>query len=356
MPDDHSKSVPPLPIPNRTVKRLCADDSAATSVKVGYRQASYKRKTPAEMLGFFAQHEYDVIVLDVMLPGLNGLELCQKLRNELNISTPVLMLTARDTLQDKVAGFNSGADDYLVKPFSLVELEVRLKALVRRAGGQGTNANVLRIGELSFNTDTWEVSRAGQPVHLTKTGYTILRCLMREYPAPSRAIASNMKCGAINVPTAMRCAPISTRCARRSTSRSRLPCCAPSPVSASVLPVPMRPSDSLRRRIVVAYLHLRRLRVAVLCLYYAWLRSKGSNRTWSTIGCRKWPMGFAAPCRASAGGMPAGLSFHHGDAIPVSLRGLPHGVHDITSMASAARAGRRGCRRRLRGGRSRKRL
>jgi DNA-binding response OmpR family regulator len=133
-------------------------------------------------LALAAQNDYDVIVLDVMLPGLSGLELCQKLRNELKISTPVLILTARDTLQDKVAGFNSGADDYLVKPFSLVELEVRLKALVRRAGGQGASANVLRIGELSFNTDTWEVARAGQPVHLTKTGYTILRCLMREYP------------------------------------------------------------------------------------------------------------------------------------------------------------------------------
>ena len=84
-------------------------------------------------LALAAQHEYDVIVLDVMLPGMTGLELCQKLRGELRDATPVLMLTARDTLQDKVAGFDSGADDYLVKPFSLVELEVRLHALLRRA-------------------------------------------------------------------------------------------------------------------------------------------------------------------------------------------------------------------------------
>jgi DNA-binding response OmpR family regulator len=133
-------------------------------------------------LALAAQHEYDAVVLDVMLPGLNGLDLCQKLRGELRKSTPVLMLTARDTLEDKVAGFDSGADDYLVKPFSLVELEVRLKALVRRAsGGHGNNA-VLAVADLTFDTGTFEVKRAGRPLTLTKTGYTILRVLMREAP------------------------------------------------------------------------------------------------------------------------------------------------------------------------------
>jgi len=133
-------------------------------------------------LGLASQHVYDAVVLDVMLPGLNGLELCQKLRSELNIATPVLMLTARDTLADKVAGFDSGADDYLVKPFSLVELEVRLKALVRRARGNHPGSALLRVGELSFDTSTYDVVRAGQPLVLTKTGYTILRCLMKESP------------------------------------------------------------------------------------------------------------------------------------------------------------------------------
>ena len=133
-------------------------------------------------LGLASQHVYDAVVLDVMLPGLNGLELCQKLRSELNIATPVLMLTARDTLADKVAGFDSGADDYLVKPFSLVELEVRLKALVRRARGNHPGSSLLRVGELSFDTSTYDVVRAGQPLVLTKTGYTILRCLMKESP------------------------------------------------------------------------------------------------------------------------------------------------------------------------------
>lgn len=132
-------------------------------------------------LGLASQNEYDVIVLDVMLPGLNGIELCQKLRTELHNVTPVLMLTARDTLPDKVAGFDSGADDYLVKPFSLVELEVRLKALVRRAGGANVSG-LMRVGDLTFNPHTYEAIRAGQPLHLTKTGYTILRCLMKESP------------------------------------------------------------------------------------------------------------------------------------------------------------------------------
>ena len=133
-------------------------------------------------LALASEHDYDVIVLDVMLPGLNGLELCQKLRTELGKLTPVLMLTARDTLSDKVAGFDSGADDYLVKPFSLVELEVRLKALVRRSAASHTVHAAMRFGELSFEPDTQEASRAGIPVVLTKTGYTLLRCLLAAAP------------------------------------------------------------------------------------------------------------------------------------------------------------------------------
>src|SRR3954463_12242581 len=81
-------------------------------------------------LALVSEHRYDAIVLDVMLPGLNGLEFCQKLRAELGIPTPVLMRPARDSRADRAAGFESGADDYLVKPFSLVELDMRLKALV----------------------------------------------------------------------------------------------------------------------------------------------------------------------------------------------------------------------------------
>jgi DNA-binding response OmpR family regulator len=133
-------------------------------------------------LALAAEHEYDAVVLDVMLPGLNGLELCRKLRGELGKTTPVLLLTARDTVEDKVAGFESGADDYLVKPFSLVELEIRLRALVRRARGLQAGAPVLQFGGISFDTDTYEVRRDGRPLALTRTGYTILKCLMKEAP------------------------------------------------------------------------------------------------------------------------------------------------------------------------------
>jgi DNA-binding response OmpR family regulator len=133
-------------------------------------------------LALASEHEYDVVVLDIMLPGLNGLELCHKLRTELGKTTPVLMLTARDSLSDKVSGFDSGADDYLVKPFSLVELEARLKALVRRSGaGHAPNA-AMRFGELVFDPATLEASRGGVPVLLTKTGYTLLRCLLAAAP------------------------------------------------------------------------------------------------------------------------------------------------------------------------------
>jgi DNA-binding response OmpR family regulator len=129
-----------------------------------------------------AQHEYDAIILDIKLPGLDGLALCRRLREELNNDTPVLILSACDAIEDKVAGFESGADDYLVKPFSLVEVDIRIKALVRRARGRNAGSNLLRVGDLEFNTSTFEVKRAGKPVILNRTGFTILYCLMREAP------------------------------------------------------------------------------------------------------------------------------------------------------------------------------
>ena len=133
-------------------------------------------------LALASENAYDVIILDVMLPGLNGLELCQKLRADLLSTTPVLMLTARDSLPDKVAGFDSGADDYLVKPFSLVELDVRLRALARRAGGQHAISRELRFGGLVYDPDQQEASRDGVKVVLTRTGYVLLRSLMMAAP------------------------------------------------------------------------------------------------------------------------------------------------------------------------------
>lgn len=128
-----------------------------------------------------SNNRYDVILLDVMLPGLDGTQLCKRLREEHHNRTPVLMLTARDTILDKVAGFDSGADDYLVKPFSLVELESRIKALIRRHQNDRFD-HTIKIGKLSINTDEHTVTRENKPLKLTPTGFKILNTLMSAAP------------------------------------------------------------------------------------------------------------------------------------------------------------------------------
>ena len=124
-------------------------------------------------------NDYDVIILDLSLPGMDGLEVCGKLRAEARKSTPVLILTSRDTLPDKLSGFERGADDYLIKPFALQELEARLQALARRLRG-GNEVRLLQLADLSFNLDTLQVQRAGHPIPLTPTGLRILEMLMRK--------------------------------------------------------------------------------------------------------------------------------------------------------------------------------
>lgn len=124
---------------------------------------------------------HDVIVLDLMLPGIDGLTLCRRLRQDARSTTPVLMLTARATLDDKIAGFGEGADDYLVKPFELRELEVRLAALVRRAQ-KGEKLNRLQVGDLVFDLGTRTVQRADRPVTLPVLPLRILERLMKRAP------------------------------------------------------------------------------------------------------------------------------------------------------------------------------
>jgi DNA-binding response OmpR family regulator len=126
-------------------------------------------------------HEFDVIVLDLMLPGLDGLELCRKLRQEARKHTPVLMLTARDSLHQKLAGFETGADDYMVKPFALQELEARLMVLVRRS--KPPQARVLDVGELHFNLDTLLVTRADKQIQLNPIALKLLQHLMEASPS-----------------------------------------------------------------------------------------------------------------------------------------------------------------------------
>lgn len=124
---------------------------------------------------------FDVIVLDLMLPGMDGLSFCKKLRADANIDKPVLMLTARDTLDDKLKGFEAGADDYLVKPFALQELHARLQALFKRSHGK--TDNLLTVGELTLNRSTLQVHRAGQRVDLNPTCMKLLQRLMEEAPS-----------------------------------------------------------------------------------------------------------------------------------------------------------------------------
>jgi len=124
--------------------------------------------------------EYDVIILDVMLPGMDGLSFCRKLRAEAEVQTPVLMLTARDTLPDKLEGFGAGADDYLVKPFALQELEARLRVLVQR-GNLVSNPRLL-VGDLEVDRGKIKVERAGRPIMLNRVCFKILVMLMRAHP------------------------------------------------------------------------------------------------------------------------------------------------------------------------------
>ena len=124
---------------------------------------------------------YDVIVLDVMLPGIDGLSVCRKLREQARRETPVLMLTARDTLEDKITGLDAGADDYLVKPFEIRELEARLRSVVRRHRGMTAHETYV-VGDLTLDLATLKVTRAGRPLSLTPIGFRLLTSLARASP------------------------------------------------------------------------------------------------------------------------------------------------------------------------------
>jgi DNA-binding response OmpR family regulator len=125
--------------------------------------------------------DYEAIVLDWMLPGMEGLALCRKLRGEGGKDTPVLMLTARDALEDKIAGLEAGADDYVVKPFALREVEARLRTIARRAKPQGQTQG-LQVADLLFDTGAYRVSRAGRVLVLPPIPLRLLALLMRHSP------------------------------------------------------------------------------------------------------------------------------------------------------------------------------
>ncbi len=130
-------------------------------------------------LSLAAAQTFDAIVLDVMLPGKNGVEVCRELRQTHRSCTPILMLTARDTLDDKLAGFEAGCDDYLVKPFDMPELVARIEALVRRERGLSSR---YEVGPIMLDADLLIAEREGQTLKLSRTGFEILKILMREAP------------------------------------------------------------------------------------------------------------------------------------------------------------------------------
>lgn len=124
---------------------------------------------------------YDAIILDVMLPGLNGFEICEKIRTDAKLDVPIIMLTARDQIADKIKGFDNGADDYLAKPFNPDELVARLQSMIRRYRGE-FDSKALKVGDLVFDMGTMEVMRAKQKLKVSPTGLQILKILMKKSP------------------------------------------------------------------------------------------------------------------------------------------------------------------------------
>jgi DNA-binding response OmpR family regulator len=169
---------------NATILLVEDHTALAETVTLYLENAGYTLDYSAD--GLTALHlasvnQYDAIVLDIMLPGINGFEICHKLRSDAMISTPILMLTARDLLEDRLRGFQEGADDYLVKPFDLAELDARLQALIRRQRGELIE-KLMQVGDLTLNPRTMSATRQGQELKLKPTGYRLLKILMRESP------------------------------------------------------------------------------------------------------------------------------------------------------------------------------
>jgi DNA-binding response OmpR family regulator len=149
-----------------SLKRSLADDGYAVDVAYDGEEG--------EAWGL--SYNYDAIILDIMLPKKDGLAVCRALREE-RVKSPIIMLTARDTVDDRVSGLDSGADDYLVKPFALQELLARLRALLRRDSDD--KSPELRVGDLSLDPATHQVERAGTSIHLTAKEFSLLEYFMR---------------------------------------------------------------------------------------------------------------------------------------------------------------------------------
>lgn len=153
----------------------------ANAIKTGFRQETYACEVCYDGdsgLAAALGGEYDVIILDRMLPGMDGVEICKEIRAK-GIQTPIIMLTAKGQIRDRVGGLNAGADDYLTKPFAFEELLARIRALLRRP--QDNIGNVLRVENLSLDSITYEVKRDNSLIKLSQTEFALLEYLMRNY-------------------------------------------------------------------------------------------------------------------------------------------------------------------------------
>lgn len=165
------------------MKILLVEDEpkVASFIKQGLEEQSYNVTLAYD--GFFGhklatENEFDVIVLDLMIPYMNGLEVCKKLREE-GIKTPILMLTALGTTDDKVTGLESGADDYMVKPFEFKEFVARLRALTKRFTDSMQQPKLLKVADLEMNLDEKSVKRSGKNIDLTAKEFSLLEFLLR---------------------------------------------------------------------------------------------------------------------------------------------------------------------------------
>ena len=163
------------------MRLLLVEDEAAIACRTreSLEEAGYTvdwARDGVEALALAREREYAAIILDLMLPGVDGWEVCETLRRRRD-PTPILMLTARGALEDRIRGFDLGADDYLTKPFEISELRVRVRALIRRSAVHRTR--LIRIGDLEIDTEARRVSRAGREIPLTPREYTLLEALAR---------------------------------------------------------------------------------------------------------------------------------------------------------------------------------
>lgn len=152
----------------------------ANAIKKGLEQEAFAADVAYDGEDGFdlaAAEDYDAVILDLMLPGMDGVELCRKLRKEENSHTPILMLTAKGELGDKVEGLNAGADDYLVKPFAFAELLARIRALTRRP--KQTLDTQLRVDDLTLDALSYRVKRGSKGINLSRKEFALLEYLMR---------------------------------------------------------------------------------------------------------------------------------------------------------------------------------